>query len=56
MHEQALAYLTAPEQADAQAGTLLGVTGTWRFTAAGVIVTVLVTSTVDMSETVRVVR
>lgn len=28
MHEQALAYLTAPEQADAYAGTLLGTTVT----------------------------
>lgn len=34
MHEQALAYFTAPEQAEAYAGTLLGTTVTCRFAAA----------------------
>jgi len=56
MQEQALAYLAAPEQADAYAGTLLGVTVTCRFAGAKVeIVEISTTSIVIVSETVRVV-
>jgi hypothetical protein len=56
MHEQALAYLTAPEQADAYAGTLLGTTVTCRFTGVKVkLVRTFVTPMVDVSDTVRVV-
>jgi len=58
MHEQALAYLTAPEQADAYAGTLLGTTVTWRFAGACamvVLVNTSVTTMVDVDETMTVV-
>jgi hypothetical protein len=56
MHEQALAYFTAPEQADAYAGTLLGTSVTWRFAAVKVkLVITSVSTMVDVSETVTLV-
>jgi hypothetical protein len=61
MQEQALAYFTAPEQADAYVGTKLGTTVTWRFNG-GITVEVVVklvktsvTSMIVVSETVNVV-
>jgi hypothetical protein len=61
MQEQALAYFTAPEQADTYVGTELGETVTWRFIGGTTVEVVMVlvktsvTSMVAVSDSVNVV-